>query len=249
MDHAANPDFLTDITDALDWWRRAGVDFDFVDEPQSWLAVQEEALDAKRRFESSQPARVQVSQPEPAHRIDLDALPTNLEDFRRWWLSEAMLDGGNTRGRVPPRGSGGARLMVIVDEPEAGDQETLLSGPQGRFIDAMLPALGVTREDIYVASAIPRHTPAADWSAATQLGIGEILAHHIALVQPERLFIPSGNILPLIGHESPQAPAALRRFNQEEASIPMLAAWGLSSLVQPQAKKTLWRAWLEWTAA
>ncbi|EJL32139.1 hypothetical protein PMI02_01519, partial [Novosphingobium sp. AP12] len=37
MDQRPNPEFLDDITGALDWWREAGVDSDFLDEPVSWL--------------------------------------------------------------------------------------------------------------------------------------------------------------------------------------------------------------------
>lgn len=249
MDHRANPDFVTDITEALDWWRVAGVDCDFVDEPQSWLAAPFDADDTERKNESSKVSRKQIAAPEAAPRINVEELPTSLAAFTDWWLNEPMLDAGNTRGRVAPHGPSSARLMVIVDEPEDTDGETLLSGAQGRFVEAMLLAFGVSREETYFASMLPRHTPAADWAAFGQLGIGDVLSHHITLVQPQRLFVPSGNILPLIGHESPQDPAALRQFNQEGPSIPMLTAWGLSSLVQPHAKRALWQAWLEWTGA
>ncbi|MEJ2457793.1 MAG: hypothetical protein P8Y58_06415, partial [Novosphingobium sp.] len=167
-----------------------------------------------------------------------------------WWLGEPLLDGGATAGRIAPQGTAGAGLMIVVEEPEAEDREALLTGPQGKLLDAMLSAFGTRREDVYLASVLPRHTPAPDWTALHRFGIGQVLAHHVALAAPKRLLVFGGSILPLIGHESPQRPAVLREFHQEGRMIPMLAAWGLPALMrQPRAKPVLWRAWLEWTAA
>ncbi|WP_067733132.1 hypothetical protein [Novosphingobium naphthalenivorans] len=250
MDHPANPDFLADITGALDWWRDAGVDCDFLDEPREWLA-EPEADGERPGAAARRPARAPVEPVvEAPARLDPATLPADLAAFAPWWLSEPLLDGGATAGRIAPQGAAGARLMVVVEEPEAEDRETLLTGPQGKLLDAMLSAFGTRREDVYLASALPRHTPAPDWNALNQLGIGQALAHHVTLAAPERLLVFGGNILPLIGHELPQRPAVLRQFNQQERTIPMLAAWGLPALMrQPRAKPVLWRAWLEWTAA
>lgn len=245
MDHPANPDFLADIAGALDWWREAGVDCDFLDEPREWLAPP--APDAPARPTVQKPVE---SAPPQSARLDPASLPRDLAAFRPWWLAEPMLDEGGVGGRVAPRGTASAKLMVVVEEPEAEDGETLLSGPQGRLLDAMLAVFGLTRDEIYLASALPRHTPAPDWGAVADRGIGHVLAHHVNLVTPERLFVLGGNILPLLGHELPQRPAVLRQLTQEGRSIPMLASWGLPALMrQPRAKPVLWKAWLEWTAA
>ncbi|KHK91722.1 uracil-DNA glycosylase family protein [Novosphingobium malaysiense] len=250
MDDPANPDLLADITGALDWWRDAGVDYHFLDEPREWLTPPEAPVD-ERGLPERRPARAPAAPAEPeVARIGADALPRDLDAFAPWWLAEPLLDDGNTAGRIAPTGPRGAKLMVLVEEPEAEDSDALLSGPQGRLLDAMLAAFGIQREAIYLASALPRHTPAPDWSALIERGIGQVVAHHIALAAPERLLVFGGNILPLIGHELPQRPAVLRQFNQEERTIPMLASWGLTALMrQPRAKPVLWRAWLEWTAA
>ncbi|MCJ2178017.1 uracil-DNA glycosylase family protein [Novosphingobium album (ex Hu et al. 2023)] len=252
MDHPANPDFLADITGALHWWREAGVDCDFLDEPSEWLAVPDDEAGGERRgAPERRPPRTPVeAAAEAPPRLDPAALPPDLAAFAPWWLSEPLLDGGATAGRIAPQGDASAKLMVVVEEPEPEDRETLLTGPQGKLLDAVLSAFGTRREDVYLASVLPRHTPAPDWTAMQQLGLGQVLAHHIALAAPERLLIFGGSILPLIGHKSPQRPAVLRNFQQEEQAIPMLAAWGLPALMrQPRAKPVLWRAWLEWTAA
>lgn len=250
MDHPANPDFLADITGALDWWRAAGVDCDFLDDPHNWLAPPEDAEGeggaARRR-----PARAaEADAPPPPPGFDVAALPAGLEDFRGWWLAEPLLDDGGSGRRIAPAGPAGARLMVVVEEPEEQDADGLLSGPQGRLLDAMLAAFGLDRAQAYVASALPRHTPVADWPEMGRRGLGSVLAHHVALVAPERLLVLGGNILPLLGHESPQRPAVLKDFNQQGLSIPMLACRGLPALLrQPHAKAALWKTWLDWTVA
>ncbi|MCT2399347.1 uracil-DNA glycosylase family protein [Novosphingobium mangrovi (ex Huang et al. 2023)] len=255
MDHPANPDFLADITGALDWWREAGVDCDFLDEPREWLATPElEGQDARAEQRAAierRAARAAAeAAPPPPTQIDPAVLPQDLAAFHPWWLGEPLLDDGGMSARIAPSGAKGARLMVVVEEPEADDRDVLLSGPQGKLLDAMLGAFGMRREDVYLASALPRHTPAADWNALAERGIGQVLTHHVSLVAPERLLVLGGNILPLLGHELPQRPAVLRKFNQHERTVPMLASWGLPALMrQPRAKPVLWKAWLEWTAA
>jgi DNA polymerase len=248
MDHRPNPAFLDDITGALDWWRDAGVDCDFHDDPTEWLAPPEIA--GERPVERRAPPPVLDDAPPPPPRLDPTSLPTDLAAFQSWWLSEPLLGAGDAAGRVAPQGPAGAALMILVEEPEAEDRDDLLAGPQGRLLDAILAAFGTRREDVYLASALPRHTPGPDWAALRERGLGQALAHHVALAAPQRLFVLGGNVLSLIGHELPQRPAVLRNFNHEGRSIPLLASWALPALLgQPRAKPVLWKAWLEWTAA
>lgn len=249
MDHRPNPAFLDDITGALDWWRDAGVDCDFHDEPTEWLAPPE--IEGDRPIERRPPPVVaEVDAAPPPARLDPAALPGDLAAFQTWWMHEPLLGQGDLTGRIAPQGPAGAKLMILVEEPEAEDREALLAGPQGRLLDAILTAFGTSREEVYLASALPRHTPGPDWAALRQHGLGQVLAHHVALVGPERLLVLGGNVLSLIGHELPQRPAVLRSFNHEGSSIPLLASWALPALLgQPRAKPVLWKAWLEWTAA
>ncbi|WP_260923062.1 uracil-DNA glycosylase family protein [Novosphingobium sp. 9] len=237
----------TAISGVLDWWREAGIDSDFLDEPRKWIVPESEEEDEPRG-----PARliaaVELEGPPPPPRLDGD-MPETLAAFRQWWLEAPVLDDGRTGGRVAPQGPEGAALMVLVEQPEIEDANSLLSGPQGRLLDAILTAFGLSRETAYIASVLPRHMPAADWRALGERGLGDIVAHHVALARPQRLLTLGGHILPLIGHELPQRPAVLTRFNQGKNEIPMLATRDLSSMLhRPQAKAVLWKAWLEWTA-
>lgn len=246
------PGIAEALSAAFDWWRDAGVDCTFVDDPRDWLARTEAAPDAEPSAEAPRrapsPARAAAPAPAAPRPVTLDT-PGDLDAFRQWWLAEPALDGGRTAGRVPPRGKPGARLMVIVPEPEREDSDRLLGGPQGAFLAAMLAAMGLPEDEVYLASALPRHTPMADWAGIAAAGMGEVLARHIALVAPERLIVFGGNILPLIGNAPAQGAAVLRQFNHEGGRIPLLAARELPALLNtPRGNARLWQAWLDWTA-
>ena len=125
--------------------------------------------------------------PPPQIAAQRDQWPQDLSGFAAWWLSEPTLDGGQVAGRIAPRGPNGARLMVLVDQPESGDAHSLLAGEQGRMVGAILAALGIDPEQTYFASLLPRHTPMADWAALGEAGLGELALHHVALAAPQRV--------------------------------------------------------------
>jgi DNA polymerase len=253
MAAAQNPQLADAIAGALDWWRDAGVDCAFVDDPVSWLS--EKAPAGESASALPEPVRKQaVAQPKPVAvpaiaRLDPASLPATLEMFTPWWMSEPMLADGPMGRRVAPRGAASAELMVVVPEPEREDEARLLSGAQGKLLDAMLPVFGLDTEQVYFASALPRHLPGADWSALAASGIGDVLARHVALVAPKRLIVFGASVLPLVSHDPPQGPADLRIFNHDSVNVPMLACRSLAALLeQPRWKARVWQAWLEMTA-
>jgi DNA polymerase len=174
--------------------------------------------------------------------------PAHLAAFPDWWLSEPWLDAGRTGGRVAPHGIAGARVMLLVDQPEAGDEDILLSGPQGKLVKGMLAAMGIDAGEAYIASALPRHTPMADWSEVASRGLGEVLMHHVGLVMPERVIAYGNNIPSLLGNDLPHSAAPLARIEVGEALIPLLVVRSLEGLLaRPGWKADLWTKWLEWT--
>ena len=234
---------------ALDWWREAGVDREFSDEPTKWLAARPEQSEPQPNQATTRDAEDRAA-PSPAPEIVLDrsSLPQDFGDFAEWWLTAPELDAGRTSGRVVPRGNKGSELMVLVPEPEREDREVLLSGPQGRLLGEILRAMGCDESEVYFASALPRHLPGADWQALAGSFIGDVLRHHIQLVSPRRLVAFGGNILPLIGNDLPQGPADLPEINLGEQRIPLLAARSLPALLDRHRwKDELWKAWLGWT--
>jgi uracil-DNA glycosylase len=252
MDQRAESGFYEQISTALDWWRDAGVDGDLHDTPQTWLAAAEVAAHVPVVGDQPKAALRAPETPAPAapQPLDRSDWPTDLASFAAWWLTAPFLDNGQTQRRVAPRGIAQAELMVLVPEPEREDTETLLSGPQGRLLDAMLNAMAIDPAAIYLASALPRHTPHADWAALKSAGLGEVLRHHVALAAPKRLICFGGSILPLLGNDPANKSDGFSIFNHEGMQVPLLAARELVVLLErPRWKAGFWQTWLDWSAS
>lgn len=250
------PRFDEELAAALDWWREAGVDHDYHDEPENWLAMED--ADGTGAITEQQAARPKDLPPPPPRGpapVQIEPIggssgkfPAALADFHKFWLTEESLDFGGTGPRILPRGAQAARLAVLVMEPEEGDSETLLSGRQGKLISAMLSAMGIAGGEAYIASVLPRRVPLPDWDALKAAGLAELTLHHLALVAPERILVLGRNILPIIAHDMAQDPAALREIYHDGESMAALCADGPDRLLRHAAARArLWRRWLEWT--
>lgn len=232
------------IADALDWWREAGVDCDFVDAPQDWLAAANPSEPPKPIARPAEPD----APPPPMAGGPRESWPAELADFPAWWLSEPSLALSGF-ARVPPRGAAGADLMVLVAMPEADDGERLLSGRAGRMLDAMFAAMGLSEDRVYVASALPARVAMPDWAGLAQQGFGAVLAHHVALAKPRKLLVfGKTGVSTLLGNDSPQTLSVLPDLNHELGSVPSITTYDLEAiLAKPGFKANLWNRWLDWT--
>ncbi|WP_309622463.1 hypothetical protein [Novosphingobium sp.] len=238
-----------ELAAALDWWREAGLEHDFADAAHDWLARPE--TEAMPDAASAPPAQFQTaaSAPSPQVRIGGDPAgwPQDLAGFTQWWMNEPSLDNGQTAGRVAPRGSPGAGLMIVVEHPEAGDRERLLAGPHGALIEAILRALGHDHADTYIAALLPRHMPLPDWAALADAGLGELARHHVALARPQRVIGFGPHVSSLLGHAPAKSGAQAAPYYPIGGGTQALAAPGLDSLLtRPSAKARLWQALLDW---
>jgi hypothetical protein len=247
MDGPAKPDIAAEIVGALEWWRDAGVDCDFTDDPADWLAKA-----AEREVEL---AAAQASAP-PADIVPPrsligglpEAWPRDLTAFQAWWLTEPSLDHGDLSRRVPPRGDVGAELMILVADPEEGVAEILGASPQGKLLAGIVAALGLDQTQVYVASALPRPTPMPDWRQLAADGLGAVVAHHVALSAPKRLIVFGSGVSSLLGHDPAIKPASSLGFNHDGRSLPLLAAMDFAALLaRPRAQAGLWQRLLDWT--
>jgi uracil-DNA glycosylase len=232
------------IAAAQAWWREAGVDLAFHDEPQPWLA-DETPSDAPAVTPAEKPAA-----PTPRPRIggEPSGYPQDLAAFRRWWLEEPSIGHAGTQPRVAPRGETGAAVMMLVPLPEADDSETLLSGPEGRLLASLATAMGLSPEQVYLAAALPRHTPLPDWERLRADGLGDVLLHHIALADPRRLIVLGTRILPLLGHDPAQAAPGVSELAIQGRTVPVLASYAPERLLgNARQRAALWRSWLDWT--
>ena len=241
MDTGNPPTLSESVAAAHAWWREAGVDLSYLDEPQVWLAPEPGEIVAP-------PVEKRVAPP-PAPTIGGDhaAWPRELAGFARWWLEEPSLD-TTVRGRVSPRGPAGAALMILVPMPEADDSDTLLSGPQGRLLANMVTAMGVAPDQAYFAAALPRHTPLPDWDELGAQGMGEVLRHHVQLAAPQRLIVLGRDVLPLLGHDPAQAAPAVSELSIQSRMLPLLSSYAPGRLLEHgRYRAQLWQRWLEWT--
>jgi DNA polymerase len=230
------------IAAAQAWWREAGVDCVFHDEPHGWLA--DEAPPVAVAKVAARPA------PPPKPRIGGDPAgwPEDLAAFRRWWLEEPSLDHGGGHPRIAPRGEADAALMLLVPMPEADDRETLLSGREGRLLAALVTAMGLRPEQVYLAAALPRHAALPDWERLRDDGLGEVLLHHVRLAAPQRLMVLGTRILPLLGHDPAQAAPAVSELAIQDRSVPLLASYAPERLLgNARQRAGLWSRWLDWT--
>lgn len=233
------------IAGALDWWREAGVDCAFSDEALPWLAEVE--LEEVSQTGAAPLAKQPVAPPPvelPKIGGDKATWPQDLAAFATWWMTEPSLEAGQ---RIPPRGPAGAKLMVLVEQPEAQDSASLLSGPQGKLLCAMLQAMGMAQDEVRFAAVLPSHMPSPDWPMLSVSGISELLLHHLQISAPQRLIVFGSNIPPLLGHDPAQSPANLPEFNHEGRIIPLLADRSLDALTRAKAKSAFWQRWLDWS--
>ena len=238
------------LESALDWWREAGVDCAYTDVPQDWLAadvVAPQQKAAAMQPPPQPPARSAPPVPEATPiAADRASWPATLKGFIPWWLSEPSLA---PRGlaRTPPSGPAKPDLMVLVPMPAEDDGEALLSGRTGRMLEAMIAAFGVDPAKVYRASALPARIALPDWAALAGAGLGAVLAHHVALVSPQRLLVfGRTDISTLMGHDSAHTALHLRAFNHESGTVTAGFQYDLETLLaKPGWKAGVWQRWLD----
>lgn len=215
----------------LAWWSLAGVDCAIGEEPVDWL----------------RPVRA----PTPANTVPLPApaeqRPATLDAFHLWLAKdESHPENRWMPGRaILPTGAANARLMVITDMPDPADMTAgaLFADQAGALFDAMLRAMGLARDDIYLTAMALARPPGGLLEAKdiSQL-VGRMRAQ-VALARPARLlllgdrtaraFLPTDDSISADG---------LRNFNHDGGTIPVAATFHPRLLLtQPAAKAECWR--------
>lgn len=250
---------------SLAWWRAAGVDCDYSDDVTAWLAdaplevapasdaARVSAQYATSSAENQREAAPQRITPPPAptpvtpRRNFLgDSPPADLAAFRQWWLTAPEIDACGLYPRIAPRGPAGAALMVLVPQPEEHDRDRLLEGPQGRLLANIFAAMGLDDGAIYIAAALPCHTPMANLAAIGAGGMDAVLALHVNLVAPQRVLVlgtAAGSLL------SDVKDNPLGGMNQTVVNTPVMVSETLDAMINmPRLKARFWKRWIEWSA-
>lgn len=135
-----------------------------------------------------------------------------------------------------------ADWMFVFDSPSLRDieQQTLLTGRVGQLFDAILLALGLSRENVYLSS-IFKCPPAADITAGTAQCDG-LLQHQIRLVNP-RVVIAFGEF---VGQSLVKANEGLEQLRQQQCQcfnlpITVIPTYGLMQMLDtPEVKGKVW---------
>ncbi len=242
MQNHAEKSLADDYAAALNWWRDAGVDGHFEDEPQNWLAAAEP--ERPKVTKPSAPASEEAQAP-AAPAIATADIPTDLAAFQSWWMSPDTALPAGSGPRVAPRGVPNAELMILGTMPEAQDRETLFSNRDGVLLGNILKSLSIETNSAYFASALPAHMPLPDWDGFGASGLGEVLKRHIALVSPRRVLVMGSKLPALLGHDA----AALPEEFSDCGGIPALATFAPERLLDhPRQSARLWKRLLHWTS-
>ena len=139
-----------------------------------------------------------------------------------------------------------ARLMVIGEAPGADEdrQGEPFVGRAGQLLNAMLEAIGFSREQVYIANIIKcrppgNRDPHAEEAAACQ----PFLHRQIALIQP-RLILSVGRISAhnLLGTEEAVGRLRGRTHRFDPGDIPLIVTYHPAYLLRrPQEKAKAWQ--------
>lgn len=216
----------------LAWWAQAGVDSAIAEAPVNWLRPATHAT------------ATSLVTPPPQEK------PPTLESFHAWSESDPAQPERRWPG-APIRavGPASAALMVITDLPDPADMAAnmLLTDRPGILFDAMLHAIGLSRDTIYLASLFTARPPGGMVEAADLALAASRMRTHVALAAPRRLLILGDRtiraLLPTNGDQDSGNDAnALPGFNHEGGIVSAVATFHPRLLLtQPTAKAECWR--------
>jgi uracil-DNA glycosylase len=230
------------------WWADAGLIDAVSDHPFDWLApvAPPAPVTAPRDIAALQ--RATLAQVAPAATTASDekpvALPGDLAAFDTWLTETIDLPGLDwSMQRVLPYGPADAPLMLLADAPDPADIEAgrLFSGAQGKLIDAMLAAIGLTRDACRIGSiALTRPIGGRlDGSDADRLTA--IARRHIALAKPRALLLVGQQSAQLVAGEGVSPALRQLEFNHDGVTVAAFAIHHPRLLLErPLLKRPAW---------
>jgi DNA polymerase len=135
--------------------------------------------------------------------------------------------------------------MVITDMPDPADMEagSLLADRAGRLFDAMLAAIGLSRDNICLASLFSSRPPGGMVEAADLSIAADRMRTLVSLATPDRLLIMGDRtIRTFLPVQDKAGMDNLHFFNHDGGIVPALATFHPRLLLgQPAAKVESWR--------
>ncbi len=230
MDSRSPLTLAEQVAAAHDWWRDAGVDSQFDDDPRNWL--ERPAKPVEEALPPAGPVKAAPSCRSSAwrSRIGLAADPPRLRSVVAGQRRARHRRHG-AEDRPPRYGRGradGSRAHARRDRP----RPPVVRSTRQAHRATCSPRWACAEDAAYIASALPRHAHHPDWAALAARDLGKVLAHHVNLVAPKRLLVLGRAMLPLFGHDPAQAGAKPRPIALESCAVPALVSFGPDALLQ-----------------
>jgi uracil-DNA glycosylase family 4 len=150
--------------------------------PRTERSIDEASVGVAMAELARRPSAPIVGATPPGTRESLDAVRTALGDCRRCGLCQTR------RSLVFGVGNPSARLMLIGEAPGAEEdaQNMPFVGPAGQLLTRMLAAMGLGREDVYIANVIKCRPPDNRNPHPDEIAMCEpFLVRQIGAVNPE----------------------------------------------------------------
>jgi DNA polymerase len=234
------------VASHADWWMIAGYGDGVADDSARWLdAAKPVPAPIEADQEAADPPRsrpvLETRAPEPG--VDpLAAMPADLATFQAWLPTSPAAQWGGVV--VGPSGTANSVLMIISEFPEAEDEPSaqLHSDRAGELLDAMLAAIGVTRDHCYFASLAVTRPPGGRIADDQRKILDAMMLHHIALAAPQRLILLGNRMSRLFGAaDVVDARSRLLEINQNGVNMVAVAIYHPRFLLgRPHYKAISW---------
>lgn len=232
------------IKSYVGWWAEAGLIAAVSDEPFNWLAPVERA---EPQQSSPNPAKVAApvsASIRPAAASTASALPTKLVAFDSWLSETTDLPGHDwSIRRVLPTGPADAPLMLLADAPDPADIEAgqLFSGAQGRLVDAMLTAIGLSRDACRIGSIALTRPIGGRLDGSDADSLTAVARRHVALAKPRALLLVGQQSAQLVAGEGISPSPRQLEFNHDGVTVAAFAIHHPRLLLErPLLKRPAW---------
>ena len=218
----------------LAWWQLAGVE----------SAVGEAAVDWSRSPTIS--VRTPVTHQHPTSE-PVPRKPARFDQFSEWALADSAAPERRWPGQMLlPTGPADAKLMIVTDMPDPADMTAgvLMADKAGLLLDAMLRAIGLQRDLVFVTSLFFKRPPGGMVEARDLSFAADRMRTLVALAAPQRLLVLGDRTnRALLATNAGSGDPALRPFNHDGGTVPAIATFHPRLLLsQPAAKAECWRA-------